>query len=272
MMSLTNSRRKALLLLCAFPLCFGVSPVTAQETKPLPKAYEQKVQLRLGAVPLSAYVATIASSAHVNILVDGEPALLKADLDFDGSVKQAIYKLADVFDYTWTVAKSGCVLMSKRFKSLDERPQATLPEMTRMARDVVSALTSVDYDKDSNHWNQLIVQIGRSLTPAQYQLLTTKMGLHGSDLNPDQLHQLQQAMLFSTLNNQLQMWQTMLSNLVGMDASALSTRKHPVVPGDIYNRIFDYIYSFHSLDGSEHSVSFPSIDYQSDATGHVVTP
>jgi hypothetical protein len=214
-------------------------------------------------------LASLTKQTHVNILVDGQPLLQKADIKLSGSLHDALDSIADAFDYTWSVSKGGAVLMSKRFMSQDERPQVNLAEMLEMTRNMVRALTLVDYDKDETHWPLLVTQVADSFTQQQRKVLESGERIHASDLQPQQKAALQQAILSNTFIKALRVWDGAIPNLENMERSKLQARKRDsVAPG---SPTHDYMYTYRGSDGQLHVIELQHSVYL-NGNDKVVTP
>ena len=254
--------RVGTLLLSLFVLNLMAYPGLAQQSKPLPKYFAQKVQMRTGNQPMLAILDALTQETHVNILVDDEPLRQNADLIFNGTLREALDRVGNAFDYTWTVSKGGVVLMSKTFKNYDERPQVNLPEMLQMTRDILNALNLVQYDKDETHWPLILKQVAQSFTPEQAKVLNDGKKLRGSDLFPEQQQALQQAILSNTFLRPLHLWEELLPNLESMPGSRMQARKHDAVKSDRNTPLFDYLYVFRGKDGRLHVFELPHLIYQ----------
>jgi hypothetical protein len=202
----------------------AVNSDQAPHLKPVPAFLKQPFQARLQNMPLEQILEMIRKTGGINIVVDGEPVRTKADFDLSGTLQDALDRVADTFDYNWTVTKSGVVLMTKRFKDPEEHPQANLPEMRQMAKDILDALSLATHDTDDQAWSKQLETLAHSFTPAQFQALHAGQRLHGSDLAPDQLSLLRQA-TWSTFTYPRQVWEELSAKLDAMPDSYIEAKK-----------------------------------------------
>jgi len=249
-------------------LCLGLisCPVLGQVTVPSPKAFEQKVQLQAVKMSLDDMLEVVTKQTQVSILVDDEPILENTSLTFDGSLHDTLDKVADSFDYTWRVSRAGVVLMSKRFKNPNERPQMNMPEMRDMAREIVRALTLVDYIRDEAQANEAVRRLFQSLTPAQHNALESGARVYGAELQPEQRATLQQAIFTRTFLPALKLWEDAIPRLENLQHSTLLARPRTPTPPT-----HDYFYRYRDADGKLHSFEIQHMVY-GDNDGEVRTP
>lgn len=176
---------------CLVLLVWGLSSATAgQQNKPdLPFSQHaflvKKVTLRQKRISLADSLGTVSRLAQISIVTDGAPDKLEADIDCDGTVRDVLNQLGVVFDLSWTVSKSGIVLMARRFTDPHERPQMHVSEMRGVVRDLARAFADVPAGKSQADANAWINQLAHSLSPEQDAGLQTHR-LTGNDLRPDQ--------------------------------------------------------------------------------------
>jgi hypothetical protein len=252
------------------PACAPVNG-RAQQPAPLPPLFQQKIEVNLTGATMDAAFAAITQKTHLSIVADGAPARQKADVSLDGTVKGALDAVADAFDYTWTLTRSGVVVMAKRFKDPAERPQVNLPEMVGMTRDIIRALNIVDYDKDPSHWPVLVKEVAQSFTQQQLHVLDSGAKLHGSDLLPEQQRQLTRAILSKTFNSTLQMWEDLLPKLPPMPGSRIQARKTADAQAGAKAHPYDYLYIFRRANEQLHVIELPRVNYETNAE-KLVTP
>jgi hypothetical protein len=203
-------------------------------------ALSRAAQLSAKQTSMSDMLATLSASAHISILADGEPVLKKADVICAGTLREALDKVADTFDYTWSITKGGIVLLSKRFKSPDERPQVNLPETLELMRNVVRALQTVDYDPDPSHATTLVREALQSFTPQQTHDLESGVKLSGASLLPQQKALLTQAIATRTFAEALRMWEAALPTIENMPISRVEARKRIGTNADNAAPGYDY--------------------------------
>lgn len=234
----TCSRCLVLLIFCCF-----VSVCTAQEAskkettskeptskEPTSSAYytqsaaklEEQISLQAKQTSLSSILQALHGITRVSILADGEPALLKVDVNLKGTVRAALDSIADTFDYKWMLSPDGVVLMNKRFKSTREWPQMHLAEMTQMAKDIHNALALAPIPDAQASPNPILKQLLQSLTPEQYRAITSPQPFYARDLQPAQYQLFVQSMWTFETPQALETWEELANLLTGFPTSYLN--------------------------------------------------
>jgi len=259
--------------ICLCVLGLVAFPCFAQQPDPLPAVFQKKIQVTLQGATMDATLAALAKDNHINIVADGEPLLQKADINLDGTLREALDKVADLFDYNWTVSRAGVVLMTKRFKNPKERPQFNLPEMLGLTHDMITALTAIDYDRDPSHWQIRVKQMASTFTTEQLRALESGKTLRGSDLLPTQQGLLQNAVVSKAFAGALHLWEDLLPNLEAMPKSRLQARNRDNSNdgGTVTAPEYEYLYIFRRADGQLHALNFPKIEI-GPTNGGLVTP
>src|SRR5579884_313347 len=207
-------------LLCA-------CPIFSQPSNLSPDWMAKPIALTVQRQSLSDITAILSAQLGLSIVADGEPLTRQADVELNGTAKEALDRVADIFDYTWMPLKSGVILMRKRFKNPDDYPQMNLEEMRQMAREIVAVLQALPFDPNPAHENAIITELFRSFTPAQVLLLRSGRVLRGSELSVQQLNLLQQAVLSSYFSEPCSAWTLLLAQLDSMPQSFLQMREWP---------------------------------------------
>lgn len=158
------------------------------------------------------------------ILADGEPIESRQDIAFQGSAQAALDAITAVYDYNWRENAAGVILLTKQFRNPLTRPQSHLSEMRQMAEDAVSALSSVEYDRDESSWNDLLQQLASSLNLSQVQTLQRGGNLTLSDLNPGQQRDVQSAILSNAFASPLKAWEMLTWQLAGASSGYITSR------------------------------------------------
>ncbi len=202
-------------------LLFSASRGRAQvkEKVILPPNLRQQTALKMQNASMSAMLEALRQNAHVSLLADGEPLREKADIDTSGTVAQLLDRIADTFDYEWKPAKSGIVLLTKRFQNEKERPQINLPEMQQMAKDMVAALRLAPLAAPDVELHDLWRQMMRSLTPEQLAAMSGETPFSARDLSPPQRQLLQQGIWQREMPEDLKRWDELARKLSGMTTS-----------------------------------------------------
>ena len=191
--------------------CFADPPVSAPTVKlplSLPADFTSRmVSLSFEHAPMSAAIADLAKQSGHNIVVNDEPRDNQADLEFKGSTKDALDKVAEAYDYTWKLGKSGAILMTKRFSRQMEYPPLNAQELNQTARDILAILQSFNFDLEKNQdENALGLAVYESLTPEQTATLRAGKTLHASQLSDAQKQRVAQAILGGVLSNRWYKW------------------------------------------------------------------
>lgn len=171
-------------------------------------------------------IATLSQKLRLNILVDDEPLPQTVNLEFDGTVKEALDKVGDMFDYTWRQKANGIIVMYKRFQSAAEHPQYNLPELQRMAHGMVDIFKAFPLDPLDDFTPRMNALFG-TLTPNQLGMLQNGQTLYGSDLNAEQMEALQSVILQHMLADQIGLWPSLMVQLDKLDRSLFQIRESP---------------------------------------------
>ncbi len=175
--------------------------------------------LRLRKQPLRDAVRLISASAGISILVDGSPLRDSKDIDFTGPAQDGLDRVADEFDYTWTVSKSGIVLMTKRFSDDSERPQANAIELGQSARDIVRAMRALPILDRS--LAECFGLLAGAFTPGQAGWLERGGFLRIGDFAPAQRQLAVKAISTNMLRGSLEAWQRLVHQLTNPDGASL---------------------------------------------------
>ena len=189
----------ALLVLWQMPMkaqAPSPSPSEAWKTKDL-HYHDKKISL------LQA-MQRFAEQTGKGYFIDGEPLQKDMELDFDLTAKDALDKIAEAFDYTWTLSRHQVILLNKRFKDPDDLPQMQYREMRHMAQDILSVWPAPSSPVRSQWYpfDHRSIYAGnalyRTLTAEQLAYLQT-----GQKLTYDQLSEPQQDIIALGINNEL---------------------------------------------------------------------
>jgi hypothetical protein len=227
--TLTGTIRSSfLLLLAGFLLLFSITPLPAQQTPPLPenpplpKDLETRtLDFHVQKQSLADVIALLSPQIGHNILADDEPLLKQADIDMKGTVKEVLDKVADTFDYSWSVNKRGVILMVKRFKNPLEHPQMSVPELKQMAQEALRVLKFRKIETAAARNPYLLRVFYASLTGEQKQRLDRGQALLGTELTQAQRDLIEQASLNSSLGDLPYLWGQLAGELNALPASSV---------------------------------------------------
>lgn len=226
----------------------------------LPGAYEQPYHEKTQTLSFAQAAALLNKTAGLSIAADGEPLLMQATLRFDGTLHNAIDQIADAFDFSWTLTKSGVVLMRKRFQADGERPQASLIETRQIAKDMIKALRTVPFDPARGLWPDQMQQLAHTFSPELWQALRTGERTSVAMFVPAQIEALTQVVIGNTFTDQITPWQRLLDELALLPDTFLQTE---VRGGDPLNasapRYYDVMQVARRKDGSLYQHTFAGV-------------
>jgi len=220
------------LLFAGSMFLFLTGCIHAQQNPPAPAAAlsQRSVKLSLKAQRFDTVITALSTKLGLNILADDEPLTENVTLEFEGSVSEALDRVAEAFDYRWKQKPDGIIVMYKQFHNAAEHPQYHLPELRRMAREAaaifkaVPGATPVDpYDDYTRYTNRFF----GLLTPSQVEMLRSGKMLHGSDLNATQAEAFQVAILRNMFSGQIVPWQELTLELDGLGGSFFQVKTSP---------------------------------------------
>jgi hypothetical protein len=142
---------------------------------------------------LADILKEMAEKYGVRAAVEGTPLRERADITFQGTLREALDRLSDLFDYQWRVSRSGVILMNKRFTDPNDIPQMLLQEYRQVAKDQLAVLPDTAPDPDHERWGELLLSLARTLTASQLQALNQGARLSPGDLTPQQRRLFDQA-------------------------------------------------------------------------------
>src|SRR5437660_15990 len=82
-----------------------------------------RVELKLIDTTLATAASALAEAAGVGIIIDDEPMKRTASFQLQGPAIDVLAKIAEAYDYAWSVNKRGIVILRKQFHSDIEHPQ-----------------------------------------------------------------------------------------------------------------------------------------------------
>ncbi len=209
---------------CAVCLVAGAicqfAPVAVAQTAPS-ALDRQRLVFHAQQQSFAQVVAALSLEMKRGIAADGVPRLLQADFNLEGTAREVLDRVADAFDYQWTLSRSGVVLLSKRFQNPDERPQLNLPELQQMARDANTVLRQASGGRAMNQTAQLINALFDAFSPEQRQILQDGKSLPIGQFTAAQVQLAQAALLGATLDSPRQLWTYLASQLTGLPRSSI---------------------------------------------------
>lgn len=170
-----------------------------RETKTLP------IALTFQKASMTTLIAALAKQSKRSILVNDEPRNNQADIDFKGTLKDALDSVATAYDYAWTVNKRGIVLMTKRYSRKEEYPPLNVEELQETAKDSLAILKTFTFNPQPDVI-PLILAVYSSLTKEQAAALQAGQKLRSAQLSPDQNKIVEEAILNGLLSPPFNIW------------------------------------------------------------------
>ena len=208
----------------------GASGQTVQSRE---QRLSMRVELAINEAQMSDLMKQISSRYGIGMIADGTPMLSKTNFAFSGTLHEALDRIADTFDYTFSITKSGVVLFYKRFKNPDDRPQLNLNELRKSVKDMLTALPLIESDPKHEGWGAAIRELAQSMTPEQVQYLKGGKRLLFNDLQPAQQLLLARAIdlrCFGTVRGQLELVSFCLEQMDSSIIQAVDSNPKLVVP------------------------------------------
>jgi hypothetical protein len=202
------------LLLCLMLVCLSLAPLSAlaQQNKATPKSVaatdpwlDVPCMLELKDATFADYLDILQRDLNLTLIADGTPLQKSVSLALDSTLREALDKVADAFDYRWRVGKNRVILLTKRFHNEQEMPQFILPELKQSAFGVMRVLgmPSISF---GTHWEHSLDVFARLLSPQQMEWLQTSQPLMGKQLTPKQRAILGDAVLSNLLSDPFALW------------------------------------------------------------------
>lgn len=187
------------------------------------------VELRFNGISMQAMLRDVSDQFRVSVFADGVPIRDKADIEFHGSLRDALDKIADTFDYSVTVHKSGIVSMMKRFTNPEDRPQMAAAEIRQTAADMLTILPALLYDTaEPPLWARMMRQLARRLPPEMIESMKHGKEFVVSDLPPDARQPLADILQWRAYGVARSSWEQLHRQLDRFDQSMLRARKKGV--------------------------------------------
>ena len=216
----------------------GTTAKTGESQTVLPPIFlNTKVVLKSSDATLAEMLdRLIPAQSSLNYVVEDLPIKTRGVLTFQGSLKDALDRVADLFDYTWRVRKRTFIVFEKRFDDPNEHPQLVLPELLTIARGMNTVLKGIPYQSESAFYDQDIQAFHHSLTPDQVSRLERKESLAIGELSDVQSGLMLTALYTSAYQRLIHAWRDLEFQLASMPASNLMLKQINV------NRVLGFQY------------------------------
>ena len=183
---------------------------------------------------MSEMMALLCEQLGCSIVADDTPLKKLADVDVEGTGKEVLDRVAETFDYDWTLNRRGIVVMRKAFHDPEDAPQTNAPEMRKMAQQAIAALRAFPVDADPNVCQQQGRQLYNLFSPDLKTQLQANKHLHIRDMTPEQSELLQRIVRNELFAGAVQQWERLLDML-----NALPSARLEYFANDSYNGL-DY--------------------------------
>ncbi len=162
---------------------------------PLPDL-DKQIELKT-AGDLPSAMRALSEASRISIIAEGSPNPRQANLTVKSTVRQALDKICDAYDYRWAETSGGIVLLTRRFSLPGEIPQMNLAEIRQAAADMLTILPACDVDLARPHriWGEMLQRISDGLSSEQVTALRNHSTLPFAKLTPQQ-----QAAVSATIN------------------------------------------------------------------------
>ena len=246
-MKLRIRARSCLAAIIVVFLLFSALPAFTQQ-----QAWQkQKITVKCKDSAFAQALEQVATQANISIVADGVPLPHPFTLEDELPAEKALTQIAEAFDCSWNVSKSGIVLLRKRFTNEHERPQIVPAEMRASLHDLLSFIQGVYAPKPGKSLSDSFRKLQTNLPPYALKLFNSNAGLPIRMLTPD----LQQQAIQIILQNQLDTAETSLQRLdqqlASLPEAVLTTEDRLSAGGKTFNYI---TLNFNSASGLPHAI------------------
>lgn len=180
----------------------------------------------------AAILTALSRQIGKNIVVDDEPLLKSAAFNIDGTTKDVLDKVAATFDYSWTLSRSGVIMLTKRFQSPDEVPQMNLPELRQMVKQSLAALSNVQCDTQEDWWCFQCKTLFELFSSQQQQDLKAGQSIGYADWTAEQRTLTRQMVVNRRFAGILRGWKYIDMMLSGFSRAAVQMQRYRVIDGN----------------------------------------
>lgn len=223
-----NSRKFAcisyirMVLLCGFLVISTCRAAFPQSTSNQDLWKQQSITLSVKHQSLASIVEILADKLGKSLLVEGEPMRQNLDISNTGTAESILNQVADAFDYSWYVSKSGILLFQKRFHNRNEYPQFVVPELNESIADMFAAMRSLSEFADlSMSIQEQMISIARSLSPQQLEFLKQGGKLRIGIMSEEQRTNAEKAIYTHMFRNVGRDFKSLEEELAGLKTSVL---------------------------------------------------
>lgn len=237
-------------------LISGCPSVQCQQTSVVDSWKRRKITLSFQDYSLSAASRELANKIGKSILIEGEPERTSFDLNKTDSVETLLNEVADAFDYSWHLSKSGVLLFTKRFHNRAEYPQIVELELSESVTDMLDIMRSLPASSAlSISIQDQIVSLAHSLIPIQIETLKQGGKLRLGSLSEDQRKIAESLIYTKMFQNIRQNWKSLDEQLAGIKETYLRIKSSSYTntvlqkQENLLNLILQYVHPTNRQEG-----------------------
>ena len=224
-----NTQRRMLphLIFClSFCLLLLKPQLCSAQQQPMTAAAldEQVIKIDVKAASLDTMITLLGQKLHAGVVVDDRPHHVFSDFSMETTPRKALDRIADAFDYSWKLSRSGMVMFYKRFKDPTEFPQMDLAEWQQMAKDAIAAMDADAHDFTPDGRKTTLESFVRGLSGQNVQMLRSGKPVNVSDLAERQLVPLREYLYQRAFDEVAGGWISLRERLSRLLGSALQMR------------------------------------------------
>ncbi len=158
--------------ICSF-LSFFVLPSRAQQNT----WQQQSIDIRCKDSSLEQAIEQLAAQINISVVVDGLPLSKSFTLETRMPAGQALTQIATAFDCSWSMSKSGILLLRRRFTDEHERPQILPAEMRPFLHNLLSLISTVYTPKPGKSLSSSFRELEADLSPDALKMFDSVEGI-----------------------------------------------------------------------------------------------
>lgn len=145
----------------------------------------KRIALHCSNATMQQALEQLAAQAGISILADGIPNAKRLNIETQATAENTLTQIADTFDYSWTLSKTGFVLMQKRFTDEHERPEVVPDEMRAATRNILSLMQPFYSAQSGESMTSVFRKIIAGLSSEESKKANSMHGLPVAELQPD---------------------------------------------------------------------------------------
>lgn len=224
-----NTQRRMLphLIFClSFCLLLLKPQLCSAQQQPMTAASldEQVIKIDVKSASLDTMITLLGQKLHAGVVVDDRPHHVFSDFLMETTPRKALDRIADAFDYSWKLSRSGMVMFYKRFKDPTEFPQMDLAEWQQMAKDAIAVIGADTHDFSPGAHEATMRSFVGGLSRVNVHTLLAGKPVDVSDLEEGQLVPLREYMYQRAFERIVGGWISLRKALSQLPGSALQMR------------------------------------------------